>query len=69
MNTELLNAAWTWKLTQRAADEIKDPPCNSPELAEYAAYTAGFIIAIEYCNKNPQIREMMKEQLLKGIQN
>jgi hypothetical protein len=53
----------------RAANEITNSPETSPELAEYAAYTAGFITAIEYCNKNPKIREMMKEQLLKGIQN
>ena len=53
----------------KAANEIKDVPCTSPALAEYAAYTAGFITAIEYCNKNPKIREIMKEQLLKGIQN
>ncbi|MDD4877513.1 MAG: hypothetical protein PHO02_00570 [Candidatus Nanoarchaeia archaeon] len=53
----------------RAANEITKSPETSPELAEYAAYTAGFITAIEYCNKNPKIRELMKEALLKGVKN
>ncbi|MFA5887589.1 MAG: hypothetical protein WC852_02675 [Candidatus Nanoarchaeia archaeon] len=54
-----------------AVNDIKNMP-GAPakeEQAQLAAFTAGYISAVEYCYQNPLIRAQFREQLLKRMRN